>query len=176
MAKRICVTAGHGGTDCGAINGHWVEAALAVVLRNRVAEVLASKGISVLTDGTGNQNLPLSEAIKLAKSVDGPKVEFHFNAGPQAANGVEALSLPSQRLLALDLAAAVAVATGQVLRGEKGWKPENAGQHSRLGFCEAGGVILEIAFITHQASMEKYLQVMPQVAIAIADVLAKHAA
>lgn len=176
MVKRVCVTAGHGGADCGAINGHWVEAALAVVLRNRVAEVLASRGVSVVTDGTGNQNLPLVEAIKLAKSVNGPKVEFHFNAGAPSANGVEALSLPSQKLLALDLAAAVAVTTGQVLRGEKGWKPENAGQHSRLGFCEAGGVILEVAFITHQASMEKYLQVVPQVAIAIAEVLTRHAA
>ncbi len=176
MAKRACITAGHGGTDPGAINGHWVESALAVVLRNRVAEVLASRSVICVTGGTGNQNLSLVEAIRLAKSVDGPKVEFHFNSGPPTANGVEALSQPSQKLLAQDLAAAVSVATGQVLRGEKGWKPENAGQHSRLGFCEAGGVILEVAFITHQASMEKYLQVMPQVAIAIAEVLARHAA
>ena len=172
MPKTILISAGHSETDPGAVSKLFKEADLAVILRDKVASLLRAKSISVLTDGADGINDPLNKAISLAKTVNGPAVEIHFNAGAPSANGIEALCKPNNKPIAQALCQAIAKETLFKLRGDFGYKPDDSGQHHRLGFCEAGGIILEVCFISNDNDMNAYISRVDKVAAAIAGVLA----
>jgi N-acetylmuramoyl-L-alanine amidase len=175
MIATVLISAGHSDTDPGAVSGIFKEATLAMKLRDRVAHALKDKGVPCLKDGADGVNDTLSRAISLCNKVGGLAVEIHFNAGPPTATGIEALCKPGQKKFAQDLCIAIASITGIKLRGDKGWKADDSGQHHRLGFCEAGGVILEVCFITSAYDMSAYVTKKEAVAEAIAHVLALHA-
>ena len=148
MSKIIVLTAGHSNTDPGAVNGSDREADIAQDIRNIVASILRDDyGLTVRTDGEGKGNLPLREAVKLIRGSD-VAVEFHTNAAAsKAATGVEALSTPKNKRWCQVLSRAVADATGWKLRGDGGFKSDNAGQHSRLAYALAGGIVFEQFFM-----------------------------
>lgn len=177
--KPALISAGHGGNDPGAVSrdGRLREADLALVLRDTVAALLRARGVTVIEDGADRQNLPLTAAINHARNTPGAvKVEFHFNAAASpAATGVEALSLPRHKPFAQALAKAVSAATGLAARGANGWKDQGSGQHHRLAFCQVGGVILELAFISNKSDMDRYLANEERVAAGIADVVERFA-
>lgn len=173
--KTVLISAGHGGKDPGAVAGTYKEATLAVKMRDRVARSLREKGITVLEDGADGINDPLKKAINLCSQAD-LSVEIHFNAGPSAATGIEALSKRENKQLSQHLCAAIHNVLGIVLRGnEGGWKADDSGQHHRLGFCEAGGIVLEVCFVTNSFDMAFYVAKKEAVSEAVAQVLALHA-
>lgn len=152
--KKIVLTAGHGGRDVGAINGVHTEADIAMDMRNIVAYILrADYGLTVQTDGMGKANLPLADAVRLARGAD-IAIEFHCNASvTKTATGIEALTTPKHKELAQTICQAVHDITGWRLRGEQGYKPDNSGQHTRLAFAQAGGVVFEPFFISNDADL-----------------------
>ncbi len=154
MGKIIVLTAGHSNSDPGAVNGSDREADIAQDMRNIVAHILRSDyGLTVKTDGEGKGNLPLSKAVKLIAGA-AVAVEFHTNAAAsKAATGIEALSTPKNKRWCQVLSQAVAKATGWKLRGEGGYKPDNAGQHSRLAYAQAGGIVFEPFFISNDKDL-----------------------
>jgi len=175
MARKILVSAGHSTVppiDTGAVGNGYAEADLTLELRDLVVGRLRSAGISPLVDGEDGRNEPLTKAILLARQAD-LAVEIHFNADASpAASGTEALSKPDKRRAATLLAGAVASAAGLPLRGSNGgWKATDSGHHKSLGFCNAGGMILEIAFISSPSDMKAYQASKARVAQQIADVL-----
>ena len=170
----VTITAGHSNTDSGAVNGSDRESDIAQDMRNIVAYYLKSKGVAIRTDGEGKGNLPLSEAVKLIK---GSKiaVEFHCNAATsKSAKGVEALAQQKDKLISQKLCQAVSSVMGNPLRGDKGWKPENSGQHSRLAYVSHGGIILELFFISNDAELEVWKQKKWLIGKAVAKVLAEY--
>lgn len=173
--KHFYVGAGHGASDPGAVGNGLREADVAVSVRDAVAKVIEARlGVEakIVVDGGPGRNLPLVEAIKLAKVVAGPRIELHCNAGPVTATGVECLSMPEHKALAQKLAQAIGTALGLVLRGDKGWKSDSSGQHHRLGFCrEGGGVIVEMFFISSPKDVAKYHERRQLLADAIAKAL-----
>lgn len=173
MSKIITITAGHSNTDPGAVNGSVREADIAQDARNIVAYYLKQKGIAILTDGEGKGNAPLNQAIKLITG-SAVAVEFHCNAGPKTAKGVEALSQTIDKAISQKLCAAVASVMGGPLRGDKGWKAENSGYHHRLGYVRNGGIILEMFFISNDAELAIWHEKKWLVCRAIADVLAEY--
>ena len=171
--NTITITAGHSNKDPGAVNAKAkiTEAEVACQMRNMVAIYLAKAGVNYRTDGTGTTNQPLNTAIKL---ISGSKVavEFHCNASSSGASkGVEALALAKHRALCQRLCKAVADVTGSPLRGDKGYQTETAGQHTRLGYVRAGGIILELFFISNDAELEIWKAKKWLVAKAVAEVL-----
>lgn len=156
--KIIVLTAGHGGSDPGAVSpdGKWLEAREALKLRDAIASKLRAGGVPVVTDGNPGQNAPLRDALKLLRRPNLLAVEIHFNAGPVTATGVEALAMPNRAREARRVAQVTAQALGLVLRGDGGWKPDDAGQHHRLAYCRAGGIILEICFLSNQQDMDAF--------------------
>lgn len=167
MGKTILVSAGHSTVpprDPGAVGNGFKEADLTLKLRDAVAAAIRSNtpNISVTEDGADGVNDPLAKALVLARRAD-VAVEFHWNAGPATATGIEVLSKPKHKAFAQRLAKAIGDATGIRLRGDKGWKADNSGQHHRLAFCEAGGLIVEVCFISNSADMAAYLRNFPGV-------------
>lgn len=166
------ITAGHSNADPGAVYGGTKEADFCADMRNYVAYYLTHWGEKdVVTDGSGRINAPLAQAIKLAKSAD-VAIEFHLNASDnRAAYGVEVLCLPKHKVLAQKIAYAVNSVTGTKMRGDNGYKEQGSGQHSRLGFCMAGGLIVELEFLSNTARFNSLNENRWLVAKAIAEVI-----
>ena len=173
MGNIITITAGHSNSDPGACNGLHREADKAQDMRNIVAYYLKQDGVEFRVDGEGKGNLPLSKAIDLIK---GSKlaVEFHCNSSTnKTARGVEALSQFKDKSISQKLCKAVADVMGIPLRGDRGWKPENSGQHHRLGYVAQGGIVLELFFISNDAELAIWEDRKWLVGKAVAAVLAE---
>ena len=155
--KKVLIAAGHSDVDPGAIAPSATEAKLALELRDMVArELKVISDLIVLTDGKQGQNLPLRESIALAKSCD-LAIEFHFNAsGAVFAQGVESISKPDKKEIAQKLSASVSAVNGSRLRGDSGWIDQTRSARGKLGFIEAGGIIVEICFITNTLELQQY--------------------
>lgn len=151
--KSVFLSAGHGGTDPGAVAQGRREADIGTEFRNMVAFYLQRAVVPHELDGDGQTNLPLREAIARAKRHP-IAVEFHCNAAASpAATGCETLSAAKDSGLGAKICAALATSLQIKNRGAK---PENSGQHSRLGFVQAGGIIVELFFITSPDDLAAY--------------------
>lgn len=168
---KYLISAGHGGADPGACaNGH-TEAAIALEMRDLVSTRLVEMRHATFTDGGRGQNQPLAQALALIKGVD-LAVELHCNAAANLqAGGVEVISAPSLKLVAQRIARAIALETGQKLRGVAGWIDQSQSQHSRLAFVQSGGLIVEMVFITNAGDLNKFLSIKDRVAQAIAGAI-----
>ena len=174
MGKPIVITAGHSNSDPGAVNGSFHEAVHVTKVRNALAHILREAGYTVLTDGVGDINEPLPAAIKLVKGAD-IALELHCNAAAnKTAAGVETIALPKHKNLAQDISAAVAKVYGFKLRGEKGWIDQSQSHRGKLGYVSAGGMILELGFLSNDADMKVMENNFWKAARAIAEVIIKH--
>lgn len=150
------ITAGHSNTDPGAVNGKTKEADLVTNFRNAVTHYLREAGLQVKTDGTGTKNDPLSAAVKLIQG-SSVAVEFHMNAAvSKQANGIETIALPKDKKLAQDLSKAVADALGSRLRGDNGWIDQSKSARGRLAYVNAGGLIVELGFISNEDELARF--------------------
>lgn len=169
VKRSLFISAGHSTTDPGA-RGHGLsEADVVTELRNIVSFYLLRAGFFHTTDSDSiTRNMPLAQAIRMAKRVD-IAVEFHCNASEDPkATGVETLGGPADMAQGKAICAAIAKVLGIKNRGAK---PEASGQHSRLGFVQAGGLIVELFFITNPSDVAVYQAKKWLVGRAIADVL-----
>lgn len=174
MEKIVTVTAGHGGIDPGAVGNGFTEAYFAADMRNYIAHYLTQANVKVRTDGTGSTNGALKDAVKLIKG-SAIAVEVHLNASTShLAKGIEVLAQPKDKTLAQAIAKAIASVTGSPLRGDKGYKPENAGQHSRLAYVSNGGLIIELDFISNKDAMAVLNEKRWLVGKAIANAILDH--
>ena len=170
MASFV-ITAGHSNTDPGAVAKGRTEAAIVADLRNIVALKLRERGHIVTTDGAGTVNQPLPTAISLIR----PGlvcVELHCNAAANStAAGVETISMPRHKALSQRLSQAIAKVLETRVRGDKGWIDQSQSARGKLGFVSAGGLIVELFFISNPAELRMYDARKWLVATAIADTL-----
>ena len=144
---------------------------IATDTRNIIALYLQSAGITVRMDGFGKENRPLQEAVKLIKGSD-IALELHCNASVNPkAKGVEVLANPKHKGLAQRIAQSIAYVIGTPVRGDNGYKSENSGQHSRLAYVQAGGLVVEMFFITNQEELDAWDNKKWLVCKSIANVL-----
>jgi len=151
------LSAGHSNTDPGAVvkaNGRVItEAEIACEFRNMTSFYLLRAGKAHEVDGVMLTNQPLKIAAQVARRHE-VALEFHCNASSSAkATGVEVLCAPKDNELAARICKAISETLGIANRGVK---PENSGQHSRLAFVQAGGMIVELFFITNPQDRAAY--------------------
>lgn len=164
------LSAGHSNTDPGAVGNGLKEADVAVEIRNIVSFYLTQMKVKHELDGTGTANLPLAATVKRSNK-HAVSVEFHCNASVNAkATGCEVLCAKKDNLLAGKICDAISRTLGIKNRGVK---PENAGQHHRLAFVQAGGMIVELFFITNKDDVDRYNGSKWLLGKAIAEVLAQ---
>lgn len=170
----VTVTAGHSNTDSGAVGNGFKENEFVTNMRNYIVLYLKQADIEVKVDGTGSTNDTLRNAVKL---VEGSKlaIELHLNASTNSsAYGVEILSQTKDIDISQRIAKAIVNVTGSKLRGNQGWKPEDSGQHKRLAYIRAGGLIVELEFISNSEYMNKLNNKRWLVAKAIANEIIKY--
>jgi N-acetylmuramoyl-L-alanine amidase len=163
----IFLSAGHSAVDPGATAFGRKEADIAVEFRNLVSFYLMRANIPHHLDGGATENLPLAQTVHLIGD-NRPALEFHCNAGPPSASGVETLSAPHDMALGRQLCGAIAKVFDIPDRGAK---PEDSGQHHRLAFVKAGGIIVELFFITSWRDLGAYDARKWLAARAVAEVL-----
>lgn len=169
----FAVTAGHSNTDPGAVANGRKEAEISCDMRNMIASKLRALGHKVFTDGDGKENQPLSKAIKLVSN--GLAIEIHCNAASNpAATGVECISLPKHKALCQRLSNAIAATTKDNVRVGimAGLTSLNLRAES-WDFVEAGGIIVELFFLSNKGDLERYDEVKWLVASAIVGELVK---
>lgn len=168
---KYLISAGHSGTAPGACAHGYTEAGIALEMRELVAMRLIEMRHTVLQDGDLGENLPLKQALALIKGTD-LAVELHCNAvaNPKA-TGVEVISSPHLKPVAQRIARAIAAETGQRLRGELGWIDQAQSHHGRLAFVQAGGLIVEMVFISNASDLNTFLQAKERVALAMAGAI-----
>lgn len=170
--KPIFISAGHSAADPGAVSGKTTEADVVLEFRDMVAHYLADAGVAFTRDGAKGENLSLSQAIRMMPS-RGIAVEFHLNSfSNNTATGVESLSGDALKPLGAKLCAAISARLGIANRGAKG---EGSGQHSRLAFVSAGGLILELFFVSNPGDVEAYQAKKWLVAKDVANILIEEA-
>jgi len=153
QTKTLFISAGHSDKDPGAVGNGYTEADIVLEFRNLLGDELKKLGICFTMDGEKNTNLPLSEAINLAKISD-IAIEFHCNAFHlPTATGCETLS-DDHFDLCDKINTLISECLGINNRGSKG---QSSGQHSRLGFISKGkGIIVELFFISNPDDVIKY--------------------
>lgn len=167
----ILLSAGHSNTDPGAVANGVREADIAVEARNIVRHKLEAAGYPAVSDGAGSDNQPLAQAVKLVagKSL---AVEFHCNAAANPlAGGVECISLPSLRKESQAIALAISKAMGTKLRGDAGWIDQSKSARGRLAFVNAGGIIVELFFLSNPAELKTWQEKKWLICQAIADAI-----
>ena len=173
MTRPYTVTAGHGGSDPGAVADGMTERDLMTELRDIVAHKLRAAGHTVRTDGGWRKNLPLPYALTLVAG-SAAAIELHTNAhSNQMASGVEVVSLPAQRLLSQRLARGIADVLEIPLRGAAGWIDQTQTARGRLGYVRAGGLVVEVFFLSNPTDRARYIDRKWMVASAIAKALAE---
>lgn len=150
------------------MRGTLTEHIIATEARDELADALRAKGLTVLTDGRGHLNWPLTQAAELAKQ-GVIAVEIHCNAFRLAsASGVETLSQSKDFPLGRSLCEAISTVLNIPNRGAKA---ENAGQHDSLAFVRSGGLVLEMFFLSNPRDLDAYLTNEAKVIQSLATVI-----
>lgn len=167
QTRTLFISAGHSMSDPGASGNGLTEADIVLDFHDRLAQFLLER-LAFSRDGARGENLPLRQACEMARDHD-VAVEFHCNAFHlPTATGVETLGDNSTRALGERPCTAVSETLGISNRGAKG---EGSGQHSRLAFVSAGGLIVELLFITNPDDLAAYRQRRDDVVTAVGLVL-----
>lgn len=178
----IFLSAGHNAqsqsikADPGAINKYGVkEGDLTIEFRDLVAKELDFLGVCYKTDLKEESLQMYLDRIQTGNG--SVVVEYHFDAGPEAAHG--ATALVEEDADRLDNAFATellntSVALTQI--SSRGVKPESYTRHGRLALMKEQGIIclFEICFLTNEDDMAKYHVKKKELAKAHAQVLAKY--
>lgn len=173
MARKIIISAGHGGTDSGAVGNGYVERDLTIELRNLIVIELSSLGIKAETDP--NQNA-LKETLAWLRGKFGSKdvlFDIHWNAGPAAAKGSEVIVPNVSSDYEKKLAEALLKVLTDIGFKSRGVKPESETARKTLGWMRpvAENVLIEICFISNATDMKLYQANKQTIAKKIANVL-----
>lgn len=125
MTIKVCIDAGHGGKDQGAVNGGRHESLAALAIAKKVGSKLKAKGASVKYTRTSDRDLTLSDRCRISNDFDADAfVSIHLNAATNKdASGIETWRFDKvgskTKNLADTVQAELIAATGAKNRGVK---------------------------------------------------------
>ena len=91
MSLKVCIDAGHGGQDPGAVNGSKHEAVATLAIAKKVGAILKAKGCQIKYTRTKDKSLTLQERCDISNAFDADVfVSIHLNAATnKEAAGIE---------------------------------------------------------------------------------------
>lgn len=91
MTLKVCIDAGHGGKDPGAVNGSKHEAVAALAIAKKVGAKLKAKGVTVKYTRTSDKYVTLEKRCDISNAFDADAfVSIHLNAATNTdATGIE---------------------------------------------------------------------------------------
>ncbi|MDR2205823.1 MAG: N-acetylmuramoyl-L-alanine amidase [Flavobacteriaceae bacterium] len=170
----IYLSAGHSNADSGAVANGNKEADITKLLRDEIKKRLKS----VITDYDWETNAQHQNRIKPGSG--SVIFDIHLNAaGTAAARGVECYvnkaDFANKNSLSYQMAKVVCEEYSRILGiPNRGVKPENNSQHSRIGILNLGAgiaVLCEVDFITHPEAVKNIKKILNEIAFETADIL-----
>jgi N-acetylmuramoyl-L-alanine amidase len=173
MARKIIISAGHGGIDSGAVGNGYIERDLTIELRNLIVAELSSLGIKADVDPNKNalkETLAWLRGRFVSKDI---LFDIHWNAGPAAAKGSEVIIPDVSSEYEKKLAEALLKVLVDVGFKSRGVKPEAETARKKLGWMRpvAENVLIEICFISNSTDMKLYQANKQTIAKKLANVL-----
>jgi len=147
----------------------FIEADLAMILRNKVSIILKANNIPHIIDNDGEK---LGQVINKTKSTEKDVIlDIHWNKGVATANGCEVFiperHTDNERKTAKKILDGVVSVTGLRSRGVK---TESQSARKVLGIMRPLGInlLIEVCFVSNMEDMQKYLSNIDTVAKVIA--------
>lgn len=172
--RKIILSAGHGGTDPGAVSGEWVERDLALELRELISVELKTLGVQPINDPNQNALAQTLAWIRNKFSSKDVLFDIHWNAAASAqANGTEVIIPDVSSSFERQLATAVLGVFTSYGFKPRGVKPEGQTARKKLGWMRpnAENILLEVCFLTNNLDMKLYQANKYGIARKIAKVL-----
>jgi N-acetylmuramoyl-L-alanine amidase len=167
------VSAGHHLKDPGAVANGLQENTLTIKVRDRVVEILKSKGITVFVD---KDTETLAEYLGRIKPGDASVViEFHFDAASPTATGTSSFYADGANQLSKDFARDIALTGSKTLNiANRGAHSESDSHRGRLGLVHKPGAccLVEVGFITNTEDNRKFNENFEQLCQNYATVIA----
>ena len=152
--KRVCLDAGHGGTDPGACSSGIKEKEFTLIMVDRIGHYLRAKGIETVFTRDGDEYVAINKRTYIARK---NKCNFflsvHCNAaGSLSAQGVEAFYAAGDLRSSKIANVLIRKISGLTNRGVKA---DNQSQHVRLGVLRGTyktmpAILLELGFCTSE--------------------------
>jgi N-acetylmuramoyl-L-alanine amidase len=150
---RICIDAGHGGKDPGAVGPSGLKEAPTVLdICKRLVSILTGMGLTTRQTRPIEEFVELGERYQIANSWDADYfVSIHCNSNGPSAEGIETLyTTTSGRDLAVPIQSALIAATDDRDRGLK--ERDNL---AVLNGTNMPAVLVEVGFISHPETESK---------------------
>lgn len=156
MSIRVCIDAGHGGTDPGAVNGALHEADAALEIAKKVGSLLEARGASVKYTRTADNAVSLADRCKISNAFGADAfISIHLNSAENKnAAGIETWRYTSvgarTKALAENVHTELIGVTGAKNRGVK-----TTSSLYVLKNTTASAVLVECGFICNSAESKK---------------------
>lgn len=174
MSRKIFLSAGHGGTDSGAVGNGYIERDLTIDLRNHIVRELRALGVTPLVDGDRNA---LAQTLAWLRGKFGSRdilLDIHWNAAANPeAKGSEIIIPDVASRFEKDLAKALLKVFTDLGFRDRGVKPEALTARKKLGWMRpaAENILIEVCFISNVTDMKLYEANKHNIAKRIASVL-----
>ena len=152
MAK-ICIDAGHGGLDQGAVNGKYREALVNLGLATKLGKELKEKGHKVVYTRETDKALTLQQRCNIANNAEADLfISLHCNSAEnKLAEGIETFKYPKSKH---KLAECIQNALVKNFPEEKN-RGVKESQFYVLKNTKMPAVLCEVGFISHAETAEK---------------------
>ena len=175
--RTLFLSAGHGGSDVGAVGNGYKEADLTIELRDLVNKYLLKLGIKAITDDNKNALAQTIRFFQNKVSKDSILIDIHWNAFTETSTGTEVL-IPAQpteleKSIATDLSKVIA---DTLKIKNRGVKTELQSARGKLGWMRLTGenILIETCFISNPNDMKSYQENKEKLAENVAIVLANY--
>lgn len=156
MSKVICIDAGHGGTDPGAVNGRYKESEATLGIANKIADKLKAKGHRVVLTRTKDQALLLQQRCDISNAAKADAfISIHCNSAENKdASGIETFKYPGVGGVTKRLAENIQNGLASSFPEEKDRGVKEA-KYYVLKHTNAPAALVEVGFISHSETAEK---------------------
>lgn len=154
MAKKVFISAGHGGSDPGAVANGFVEKDLNLEISIACRNELARHGVTVKMDRETDVELTMSETVNMCNSFNPDlAVNIHNNAGGGDGAEVFYSIYGTGKTLALNILDEL-VKIGQNSRGAKTRQGDYGDYYGFIRMTDAPAVIVECAFLDNRTDVQ----------------------
>lgn len=174
MSRKIIISAGHGGTDPGALGNGYIERDLAIELRDLIVAELKTLGINPLVDDNRNA---LSQTLAWLRGKFGSRdvlIDIHWNAAANPeARGSEVIVPEVSTQFERSLGTSILTMLSNLGFRNRGVKPESQTARKTLAWMRpnAENILIEVCFISNSLDMKLYQANKHTIAKRIAQIL-----
>lgn len=156
MSKVICIDAGHGGADPGAVNGKYQEKNATLGIALKIGDKLKQKGHNVVYTRSTDKVLGLQARCDVSNVAKADAfISIHCNSAEnKSASGIETFKYPGVGGVTKKLAENVQNALVSNFPEEKNRGVKEA-KYYVLKNTKAPAILVEVGFISHDETAEK---------------------